>query len=136
MLQPHPIRILSYCVLSNHSHIVVWPEEDGQLMFFFRRLRRRTQRAGECRTGPRIQTPIASIGHALSRSPMLIGLAEAEIIGAPARRDRRIGPKDSRTEGDRRADAAAALPSHRTWRRPTSNKLPGDKKIWRAQARL
>jgi SnoaL-like domain len=26
-----PIRILSYCVLSNHWHFVVWPEEDGQL---------------------------------------------------------------------------------------------------------
>ena len=25
----HPIRILSYCVLSNHWHFVVWPEADG-----------------------------------------------------------------------------------------------------------
>ena len=33
-----PIRILSYCVLSNHWHFVVWPEEDGQLTAFFRRL--------------------------------------------------------------------------------------------------
>ena len=32
------IRILSYCVLSNHWHFVVWPEEDGQLTAFFRRL--------------------------------------------------------------------------------------------------
>jgi len=32
----HPIRILSYCVLSNHWHFVVWPEEDGQLTGFFR----------------------------------------------------------------------------------------------------
>jgi putative transposase len=24
-----PIRILSYCVLSNHWHFVAWPEEDG-----------------------------------------------------------------------------------------------------------
>jgi putative transposase len=24
-----PIRILSYCVLLNHWHFVVWPEEDG-----------------------------------------------------------------------------------------------------------
>jgi hypothetical protein len=30
-----PIRILSYCVLSNHWHFVVWPEEDGQLTAFF-----------------------------------------------------------------------------------------------------
>ena len=32
----HPIRILSYCVLSNHWHFVVWPEADGQLTEFFR----------------------------------------------------------------------------------------------------
>jgi putative transposase len=24
------IRVLSYCVLSNHWHFVVWPEQDGQ----------------------------------------------------------------------------------------------------------
>jgi putative transposase len=34
--QRHPIRILSFCVLSNHWHVVVWPEEDGQLTAFFR----------------------------------------------------------------------------------------------------
>ena len=33
-----PIRILSYCVLSNHWHFVAWPEQDGQLTDFFRRL--------------------------------------------------------------------------------------------------
>ena len=41
MVEAHerqPIRILSYCVLSNHWHFVVWPEEDGQLTDFFRRL--------------------------------------------------------------------------------------------------
>jgi len=32
----HPIRILSYCLLSNHWHFVVWPAEDGQLTGFFR----------------------------------------------------------------------------------------------------
>jgi REP-associated tyrosine transposase len=32
----HPIRILSYCVMPNHWHWVVWPEEDGQLTGFFR----------------------------------------------------------------------------------------------------
>jgi putative transposase len=34
--QRHPIRILSYCVMSNHWHFAVWPEEDGQLTNFFR----------------------------------------------------------------------------------------------------
>jgi putative transposase len=32
----HPIRILSYCVLSNHWHFVVWPGTDGQVTAFFR----------------------------------------------------------------------------------------------------
>lgn len=29
--QRHPIRILSNCVSSNHWHLVVWPEADGQV---------------------------------------------------------------------------------------------------------
>ena len=32
--QRQPIRILSYCVLSNHLHFVVWPEADGQVTDF------------------------------------------------------------------------------------------------------
>jgi len=28
------IRLLSYCVMGNHWHLVVWPEEDGQLSKF------------------------------------------------------------------------------------------------------
>ena len=32
----HPIRILSYCVMSNHWHFVVWPVKDGQVTNFFR----------------------------------------------------------------------------------------------------
>ena len=35
-LERHPIRILSYCVMSNHWHFVVWPERDGQVTEFFR----------------------------------------------------------------------------------------------------
>jgi putative transposase len=34
--QRHPIRILAYCVLSNHWHFVVWPDADGQVTDFFR----------------------------------------------------------------------------------------------------
>jgi putative transposase len=36
--QRQPIRVLSYCVMSNHWHFVAWPEHDGQLTDFFRRL--------------------------------------------------------------------------------------------------
>ena len=32
----HPIRILSYCLMSNHWHFVVWPERDGEVTDFFR----------------------------------------------------------------------------------------------------
>jgi putative transposase len=32
----HPIRILSYCILSNHWHFVVWPQTDGEVTDFFR----------------------------------------------------------------------------------------------------
>src|SRR5687767_1687689 len=35
-LERHPIRLLAYCVLGNHWHFVVWPQEDGQLTAFFR----------------------------------------------------------------------------------------------------
>jgi putative transposase len=34
--QRHPIRILSYCVVSNHGHFAVWPEADGQVTALFR----------------------------------------------------------------------------------------------------
>jgi putative transposase len=32
----HPIRILSYCILSKHWHFVVWPQTDGEVTDFFR----------------------------------------------------------------------------------------------------
>src|SRR5204862_568174 len=35
-LSEHPIRLLGYCVLPNHWHFVLWPEQDGQLTAFLR----------------------------------------------------------------------------------------------------
>jgi putative transposase len=32
----HLIRILSYCVMSNHWHFAVWPHADGRVTNFFR----------------------------------------------------------------------------------------------------
>jgi putative transposase len=32
----HPLRILAYCVLSNHWHFVVWPRADGEVTDYFR----------------------------------------------------------------------------------------------------
>ena len=31
----HPMRILAWCVMSNHWHFVVWPRKDGELSRFF-----------------------------------------------------------------------------------------------------
>src|SRR5258705_9836555 len=31
-----PIRILSWCVMSNHWHLVLWPKKDGELTAFMR----------------------------------------------------------------------------------------------------
>jgi putative transposase len=33
-----PIRILSWCMMSNHWHLVLWPREDGELTAFMRKL--------------------------------------------------------------------------------------------------
>ena len=33
-----PIRILAYCVLSNHWHFIFWPEHDGQLSKFLHQM--------------------------------------------------------------------------------------------------
>jgi putative transposase len=32
--QQLPIRILAYCIMSNHWHLVLWPEADGQVSKF------------------------------------------------------------------------------------------------------
>ena len=48
--QRHPIRILAYCVMSNHWHFAVWPEKDGQLTNFFGGLRTPTPCVGGFRT--------------------------------------------------------------------------------------
>jgi putative transposase len=35
-LEKHPIRVLSYCLMPNHWHLVLWPSEDGELTAFVR----------------------------------------------------------------------------------------------------
>jgi putative transposase len=37
-LQFYPLRILAYCILPNHWHFLLWPEEEGQLSAFLQRL--------------------------------------------------------------------------------------------------
>lgn len=37
-LQTRPMRILAYCLMSNHWHFLLWPEHDGQLGAFMQKL--------------------------------------------------------------------------------------------------
>ncbi len=38
-LEKRPMRLLSYCLMPNHWHFVLWPEHDGDLGQFMQRLR-------------------------------------------------------------------------------------------------
>ena len=35
-LERHPIRILSYCLMKNHFHLILWPRKEGDLTAFVR----------------------------------------------------------------------------------------------------
>ena len=35
-LEEYPMRVLAYCLMPNHWHFVLWPENDGQLSAFVR----------------------------------------------------------------------------------------------------
>lgn len=35
-LQEHPTRLLAYCLMPNHWHLVLWPKHDGELTAFVR----------------------------------------------------------------------------------------------------
>lgn len=37
-LDSRPMRILAYCLMSNHWHMVLWPERDGELGAFMQKL--------------------------------------------------------------------------------------------------
>jgi putative transposase len=37
-LETRPMRILSYCLMSNHWHLVLWPEHEGDLGAFMQKL--------------------------------------------------------------------------------------------------
>lgn len=36
--EEEPIRVLGFCLMSNHWHLVLWPERPGQLSKFMQRL--------------------------------------------------------------------------------------------------
>jgi putative transposase len=37
-LERPPIRLCAFCVMSNHWHLVLWPQKDGELARFMQRL--------------------------------------------------------------------------------------------------
>ena len=88
-----PIRLLDYCILSNHWHLVLWPRKDGDLSEFMRWLTvTHAQRRHACRhtqgTGPVNQArfksfPIAGDDHVFTvlryvkRNPVRAGLVSS-----------------------------------------------------------
>ena len=90
--QRHPIRILSYSILSNHWHFAVWPEQDDQVTAFFRwlahthamrwRVAHRTVGYGHLYQGRFKSFPVQSDAHLLTvlryveRNPVSAGLVQ------------------------------------------------------------
>jgi putative transposase len=120
----HPLRILSYCVLSNHWHFVVWPEHDGEVTAFFRwlththamrwRVAHRTVGYGPLYQGRFKSFPVQSDEHLLTvaryveRNPVAAGLV-------PRAEEWRWGSLWTRTHGD---DAVKRLLSPWPFARP------------------
>jgi putative transposase len=86
------MRLLAYCVMPNHWHLVLWPDKDGALSRFMARVTQiHTQRwhaqCGSAGTGPLYQGrfkafPVQADGHFLAlcryveRNPLRAGLIE------------------------------------------------------------
>ena len=95
--QRHPIRILSYCVLSNHWHFAVWPDADGQVTAFFRwlahthamrwRVAHRTVGYGHLYQGRFQSFPVQSDEHLLT----VLRYIERNAVGAGLVRGRSTG---------------------------------------------
>jgi putative transposase len=84
----HPIRILSYCILSNHWHFVVWPQTDGEVTDYFRwlahthamrwRVAHRTVGSGHLYQGRFKSYPVQSDAHVLT----VLRYVERNALGA------------------------------------------------------
>ena len=84
----HPIRVLAYCVLSNHWHFVVWPQTDGEVTDYFRwlahthamrwRVAHRTVGYGHLYQGRFKSFPVQSDGHLLT----VLRYVERNALGA------------------------------------------------------
>ena len=86
----HPMRILAWCIMSNHWHFVVWPRSDGDVTAYFRwlahthamrwRVSHRTVGYGHLYQGRFKSFPVQSDNHFLTlcryveRNPVPAGL--------------------------------------------------------------
>jgi putative transposase len=90
--QRFPIRLLDYCIMSNHWHFVVWPKADGEVSQFFRwlahthamrwRVSHETVGDGHLYQGRFKSFPVQDDEHFLTlcryveRNPVVVGAAE------------------------------------------------------------
>ena len=107
-----PMRLLAYCVMPNHWHLVLWPERDGQLSRFMTWLtlthtqrwhaRRRSAGSGHLYQGRYKSFLVEADDHLLAvcryveRNPLrarLVRRAEAWRWGSLWRREHRRGPE-------------------------------------------
>jgi len=76
--QRHPIRILSYSVLSNHWHFAVWPDADGQVTAFCRWLAHTHAMRWGLETGTQLVIDSSCVPvSALAASPFLLLVSAA-----------------------------------------------------------
>ena len=89
-VKDHAIRLLGWCVMSNHWHLVLWPDADGQLSHFMRWLtttharrwheHRHSTGQGHLYQGRFKSFPVESDGHLLAvlryveRNPLRAGM--------------------------------------------------------------
>jgi putative transposase len=91
-LRRTPVRLLAYCILSNHWHLLLWPRADGELSEFMRWLtlthtqrwhaNRHTSGTGPIYQGRFKSFPVQSDEHLLTvaryieRNPLRAGMVE------------------------------------------------------------
>ena len=53
-----PMRVLAYCLMPNHGHLVLWPREDGDLARYMQWLTTTHMRRWHAHRGTRGQGPL------------------------------------------------------------------------------
>ena len=96
-LDKKPMRILSYCLMPNHWHLLLWPRKDGELGEFLQtvttthvrrwRLHRQSVGSGHLYQGTYKSFPVEADDHFYTRRP-LRGTERA--AGGPRRAGRRL----------------------------------------------